>query len=205
MSGVKKSEFLGRLRSILKRLEKPLDTLRAARDVLKRLPDPTSHFTVCLAGFPNAGKSTLIKTLTGAHAEIAAYAFTTRTLNYGTTEIGHLEVQFVDTPGTLNRVRTNPIEKQALLALQHLAKAIVFVYDPLREDEEQEKLFETLFVYEVPLAVYASKQDIEPKLPFFAEAKKRGVPLFTKASEITAWTGPLARAAMKHDALTETY
>ncbi len=133
-----KREFLGRLKSLLKKLEKPLEQLHTASLILRRIPDPTVGYTVCLAGFPNAGKSTLIKKLTGAKVEIAAYEFTTKSLNYGTMEIRYQPVQIVDTPGTLNRAKANPIEKQALLALHHLAKAIVFVYDPMRPAEEQE-------------------------------------------------------------------
>ena len=197
MTSMKKGEFLGRFKSMMKRLDKAFEILGAAREALIRLPDPTIHFTVCLAGFPNAGKSTMLKTLTGANAEIAAYEFTTKTLNYGTTEIGHLEVQFVDTPGTLNRAFSNPVEKQALLALQHLAKAIVFVYDPLRDDEEQEKLFDAMFAYKLPLAIYAAKQDIEPKLPVFARAKKWATPIFTKPEELVTWIEPQVRIILK--------
>lgn len=185
-----KKEFLGRLKSVLKKLEKPLETLHRVRLVLIRLPDPTVHFTVCLAGFPNAGKTTVLKKLTGAKAEIANYEFTTRTLNYGTMQVHFHDVQVVDTPGTLNRQKLNVIEKQALLALSHLAKAIVFVYDPLREGEDQEKLFNTLFQYKLPLAIYAAKQDILDSLPVFSEAKRLRVPVFTKPEAIVAWLEP---------------
>jgi small GTP-binding protein len=197
MSGLGKREFLGRFKSIVKRLDKPLETLQDARDVLRRIPEATTHFTTCLAGFPNAGKSTVLKALTGAKAQIAAYEFTTKTLNYGTTEIGYFQVQFVDTPGTLNRVKTNSIEKQALLALKHLAKAIVFIYDPLRPADEQEELFENVLEYGVPTVIYASKQDIVPTLPLFKEAAKRKMPVFTKPAEILVWVEPMVRAQFK--------
>jgi nucleolar GTP-binding protein len=188
-----KKEFLGRLKSMLKKLDSSLILLAEARVVLRRIPDPTIGFSVCLAGFPNAGKSTLLKALTGANAQIAAYEFTTKTLNYGTTEIRHHDVQFVDTPGTLNREKINPIERQAQLALQHLAKAIVFVYDPLREDESQAKLFDTMSKYGVPLAVYASKQDLHQKLPTFAVR----TPVFTSETQIRSWLEPLVVASGK--------
>jgi nucleolar GTP-binding protein len=194
MTSMKKGEFLGRLKSILKRLEGPLEALGEARDVLVRIPDPTISFTICLAGYPNAGKSTLLKKLTGAKVQIADYEFTTKQLNYGTAEVRFHQFQVVDTPGTLNRTKANPIEKQALLALEHLAKAIVFVYDPLREADDQEALFETLFAYDVPVAIYAAKQDVVKNLPVFTEAKKRKLPVFTKPEEIISWVTPMVIA-----------
>jgi nucleolar GTP-binding protein len=192
MAHLQKREFLGRLKSFLARLEKPLETLHHTREVLRRIPDPTIGFTVCLAGYPNAGKSTLLNKLTGAKAQVANYAFTTKALNYGTMEIRFHPVQIVDTPGTLNRATANAIEKQALLALKHLAKAIVFVYDPLREADDQEQLFDTLFAYKVPVAIYAAKQDIVAAKPLFAQAQKRKLPIFTTPEEFTAWITPLA-------------
>ena len=181
-----KKEFLGRLKSVLAKLETPLTILNDARAVLRRLPDPTISFTVCLAGFPNAGKSTLLKALTGAGAQIAAYEFTTKSLNYGTTEVRHHTVQIVDTPGTLNREKTNPIERQAQLALEFLAKAIVFVYDPQRDDDSQAALFAKVR-NELPLVIYASKQDLGSKLPNFA----KGTPVFTAPQQILEWLEPL--------------
>jgi serine kinase of HPr protein (carbohydrate metabolism regulator) len=67
----------------------------------------------------------------------------------------------------------------------------------LRDDDEQEKLFETLFAYKVPLAIYATKQDIEPKLPVFARAKKENVPVLTKSDELVAWVEPHVRVILK--------
>jgi nucleolar GTP-binding protein len=190
MAHMEKREFLGRLNSVLKKLDPALKLLGEARQILRRIPDPTISFTVCLAGYPNAGKSTLLKKLTGAKVEIANYEFTTKSLNYGTAEIKFHAVQVVDTPGTLNRTKANVIEKQALLALKYLAKSIVFVYDPLRESEDQEALFETLFEYKVPIAIFAAKQDIVASLPVFAQAKKRRIPVFTKPEEVVAWLEP---------------
>lgn len=190
-----KREFLGRLKSFLAKIDPAMGLLGEARAVLRRIPDPTASFTVCLAGFPNAGKSTVLKAVTGAHAQIANYEFTTKTLNYGTAELRHHPVQFVDTPGTLNRAKNNPIEAQAILALKHLAKAIVFVYDPFRDDAEQEALFSTTEQYGVPRAIYASKQDLLVQTPKWA--KLPTIPVFTKPQQILDWTEPQVIANAK--------
>src|SRR5579875_3437192 len=47
----------------------------------------TMPLTCGLLGLPNAGKSTLFKAVTAAHAEIAPYPFTTITPNVGIVQI----------------------------------------------------------------------------------------------------------------------
>ncbi len=194
---VPKHEFLGRVQSMMTRLGPSLKVLGEARGFLRRLPDPTAHYTICMAGFPNAGKTTLLKALTGSGAEIANYEFTTRALNYGTSEVNHYPLQIVDTPGTLNRPeKMNAIEKQAVIALAHLADAIVFVFDPMRDDESQELLFKTLEKYDVPLAIYASKQDLVQHVPAFTgrlagkQSRIKAVPVFTTHKQVLDWAAP---------------
>ncbi|MEN6561802.1 MAG: GTPase [Acidobacteriota bacterium] len=53
---------------------------------------------VVLAGPPNAGKSSLVKALTGAEAEVADYPFTTRQPGPYMMPFENVKVQLVDTP-----------------------------------------------------------------------------------------------------------
>ncbi|HOW85109.1 MAG TPA: 50S ribosome-binding GTPase [Candidatus Aminicenantes bacterium] len=53
---------------------------------------------VCLAGPPNAGKSSLVKALTGAAVEVADYPFTTRQPAPFMMPFENVKVQLVDTP-----------------------------------------------------------------------------------------------------------
>ena len=90
-------------------------------------------------------------------------SFTTKQLMLGYAE----GMQFIDTPGLLDRplAKRNPIEKQAILALKHLATIIVFVVDPtescgyqLSAQEELLKQVKTLF--KRPIIVVLTKTDL---------------------------------------------
>jgi len=123
----------GRISSLVERTENHLAFLRGAAMKLSDLPTIyVDAPTVVIAGYPNVGKTTLLRALTGSAPKIAPYPFTTTGLQLGYFEHRHQRYQVVDTPGLLDRPleRRNPIEKQAIAALRHLAKAIVFMLDP---------------------------------------------------------------------------
>ncbi|MAE13103.1 hypothetical protein CMO92_00930 [Candidatus Woesearchaeota archaeon] len=171
--------FLGRMASLVKRLEKKLLGLEDARKVMRGFPQlKEGLFTIAIAGFPNVGKSTLLGKLTPARPEVGSYAFTTKRLNVGYLQIGARRLQFVDTPGSLNRFdRLNVIEKQAVLVLKYRADAIVFVLDlsepyPLKD---QMKLLKEMDEYGVPVWVYLSKRDILPEKDVKGFVKRSGL------------------------------
>ncbi|USN45595.1 MAG: 50S ribosome-binding GTPase [Candidatus Woesearchaeota archaeon] len=157
--------FLGRASSVINKAKPHLSFLHQARRTLRKLPLLKTLPTVCLFGFPNVGKTTLLAALTGAKAEIAAYEFTTKYLNLGTmTYDGYKVLQCIDTPGTLARPdKMNQIEKIAYTALNKAADVIVFIYDPTRDDEEQQRLLTIAKATKKPLLIYISKTDIAKK------------------------------------------
>ncbi|MFH1505563.1 MAG: GTPase [archaeon] len=157
-------QYYGRISSVLARIDKHLKLLEGARKAMKDYPAiKTSLFTVAIAGFPNVGKSTLLSKLTTSTPEIKNYAFTTKKLNVGYLVDGAVKVQFVDTPGTLNRFdKMNQIEKQAFLAMKYVADMVVFVFD-LTETypvDNQEKLLERLKEFDKEIILYLSKTDL---------------------------------------------
>ncbi len=127
-----RTEFYGRISSVVKQIKDQLKYLEEARKVLKSFPTiKTSVPTVVIAGCPNVGKSTLLKALTGAKPKIASYPFTTQQLMLGYYK-NEAKIQFIDTPGLLDRPleKRNSIELHAILALKFLAKSLIFVIDP---------------------------------------------------------------------------
>ncbi|HNV94080.1 MAG: tRNA modification GTPase TrmE [Candidatus Methanofastidiosum methylothiophilum] len=128
-----RKECYGRYISILKQIEKNLKYLNDARDKLKNLPSINPDlYTVVIAGFPNVGKSSLLKALTNSEPEINSYPFTTKGINISSFKYNNKTIQVVDTPGLLDRELSyrNHIELQAISALKYLAKLILFVFDP---------------------------------------------------------------------------
>lgn len=159
----------GRISSVLKKLDESLAFLKEASIKLSDLPSVyTDMPTVVIAGYPNVGKSTLLRALTGSEPKIAPYPFTTTGLQLGYFEHRHRRYQVIDTPGLLDRPleKRNPIELQAIAALKNLAKAIVLVIDPSEscgyEIKDQLRLLEGIkkMFAETGIAVAANKADL---------------------------------------------
>lgn len=168
--------YFGRACSAVEQLDKSFVWLEQARETIQNYPVIKETFTVCIAGFPNVGKTTLFAEVTGSQAEVNSYAFTTKRLNVGYRSFGHHKVQFIDTPGTLNRESMNAIEVQAHLALKYLADVILYLYDPTMQysKEQQEALRESMNEYRAPVYEFVSKQDLvtQDQLDAFVEDKE---------------------------------
>lgn len=169
----KQREIYGRVSSIIKQVDRNLMFLSDAQKILRTLPDIEDIPTVVIAGYPNVGKSSLIRKLSAAKPEIAQYPFTTQQIY-----VGHLErrikyetkkYQIIDTPGLLDRPLSerNNIEKQAIAALRHLADLIVFIFDFSAtcgyQMSEQELMLESIkqLFDDVPFIIVENKVDMK--------------------------------------------
>ena len=163
-------EAYGRIASVVNKIEKDLDFLDFAKASLRNMP--TIDFdatTIVIAGFPNVGKSTLLRQLSGADPQVANYPFTTKGIQIGHTERHWKSIQFIDTPGLLDRpvLDMNDIEMNAIVALEHLADAILFIFDGsetcgfhLENQYNLLKQIEKIFS-EIPIIYLFNKMDIE--------------------------------------------
>jgi nucleolar GTP-binding protein len=168
----KQKEIYGRISSIVRQINKDLIFLSTSQKILGDFPDIRDIPTVVIAGYPNVGKSSLLKRLSSAKPKIAQYPFTTTEIY-----VGHMErkerftkkkYQIIDTPGLLDRPlsRRNQIEKQAIAALTHLANVTVFIIDPSETcgytiQEQQHLLSDiTRLFKDVPLIVVENKVDL---------------------------------------------
>jgi len=163
-------EAYGRIASVVNKIEKDLDFLDFAKASLRNMP--TIDFeakTIVIAGFPNVGKSTLLRQLSGADPQVANYPFTTKGIQIGHTERHWQNIQFIDTPGLLDRpvLEMNDIEMNAIVALEHLADAILFIFDGsetcgfhLENQYNLLKQIEKIFS-EIPLFYLFNKMDIK--------------------------------------------
>ncbi|MCD6373511.1 MAG: NOG1 family protein [Thermococcus sp.] len=195
-------QFYGRVADVLRDIADDLEYLNQARNVLKDLPVVDLDLpTVVIAGHPNVGKSTLLRALTNAKPEVASYPFTTKGINVGQFEEHYLKYQVIDTPGLLDRPLSerNEVEKQAILALKHLGRVIVYIFDPSEycgyPIEEQMHLFEEIYKEfgEFPFVVVLNKVDIAE------DEKIKQVEEFVKARELE----PLRISALKGEGLEE--
>ena len=164
-----RKEAIGRLASVVHQVAGDLDALVDARMALRKLPDlDPDRPTIVVAGYPNVGKSALVRALSTGRPKVAAYPFTTQRVSVGHFERGYERYQILDTPGLLDRPmeRRNAIERQAVAALRHLATVVLFVLDPSGACgfplEDQLRLLGSLreTFPEVPIVVLENKSDL---------------------------------------------
>lgn len=167
--GVVRKEAFGRFSSVVKQISGNLDDLARVRGPLKDLPDIDPEApTIVVAGYPNVGKSLFVRAVSSAKPRIAPYPFTTQGVGVGHFDVRYLRFQVIDTPGLLDRPmeKRNPMERQAVTALTHVADVIVFLLDPSEtcgyELSAQLRLLDTIreLFPDVPILVVENKSDL---------------------------------------------
>ena len=165
-----------------------------------------------LVGPPNAGKSALLKALTHAHPEVAAYPFTTRAPQPGMMPFEDLQVQLVDTPAV-----TPQHAEPYMTNLVHAADGVVLVLDVTADDLDtgaavlRELLAKARvwpaaralppdappFMQQRPVLAALNKRDLDADGTFAAlarEALGKDLPFFVVSAEHGAGLEDLRRA-----------
>lgn len=166
-----KRAALGRMVTLIKKLNASLGYLESVRRHMSRLPaiDPTTR-TLMVTGFPNVGKSSFINRVSKANVEEQPYAFTTKSIFVGHFDYMDQRWQVIDTPGLLDRPlkARNTIEMQAITALAHLNACVLFFVDVSEGCEysikDQAALYTSIrpLFANKPLLVVANKVDLRP-------------------------------------------
>lgn len=163
-----RKKAVARLASVVHQIDSELRFLNEVRNVVRKLPHVEDIFTVVIAGYPNVGKSSFIRLVSTADPEVASYPFTTKGVIVGHRVDGRKRMQFIDTPGVLDRLpeARNPIERQAMAAITNIADVILFILDPSEHCgfplEDQMKLYEEITsTIDVPVVAVANKSDIK--------------------------------------------
>lgn len=164
-----RKEALGRMISIVERLDRKLNVLKDARRLLRRLPavDGEKEAAAVVAGYANVGKSSFVARVSTAKPEIATYPFTTKNVSVGHIFEGDERYVIIDTPGLLDRPLSerNKIELQAISALKHLADVIVFILDPSETcgypmERQLRLLQEVKAEFKAPMLIVLNKMDL---------------------------------------------
>ena len=165
-----KRAALGRMCTLMKKLNPSLGYLEEVRKHLSRLPsiDPNTR-TLIICGYPNVGKSSFMNKVTRADVDVQPYAFTTKSLFVGHMDYKYLRWQVIDTPGILDHPleERNTIEMCAITALAHLQCTVLYFIDPSEtcgySVQQQMSLFNSIkpLFANKPLMVVYTKTDLK--------------------------------------------
>jgi len=81
---------------------------------------------IVFAGFPNAGKSSLLRAITNSDAKVASYAFTTISPNVGMLDVHDVSIQLVDLPGLISGAADNKGMGKRFLTVMRNSDVIAF-------------------------------------------------------------------------------
>ncbi len=158
---------VARLSSVVHQVDDDLRFLNDVRNVIRKLPHVSDEYTVVVVGYPNVGKSSFIRMVSSATPEIASYPFTTKGIIVGHRFAGKDRMQFIDTPGLLDRPldERNQIERQAITAMMNLADVILFIIDASEHcgypiEEQVRLLHEIEGMVTVPIVASVNKSDL---------------------------------------------
>jgi nucleolar GTP-binding protein len=158
----------GRISTRVRSLSRVARYLAEVGPKLRELPSIKPELpTLVIAGYPNVGKTTLLRELTGSAPEIKPIPFTTQKIQMGYMQVGWNRIQVIDTPGLLDRPleSRNPVEMKAIGALKHLSNLVLFLVDPTTHggfllEDQLGLLAQVTESFPSPIIVAVNKEDV---------------------------------------------
>ncbi|MDE1767965.1 MAG: 50S ribosome-binding GTPase [Candidatus Micrarchaeota archaeon] len=122
------NKYLGELRAKIAKIKHAIESTsrKAGTGYSVR---KTGNATVVFVGFPNAGKSSLLKALTGVDSKVADYAFTTLDVIPGMLEYNGAKIQMLDLPGLIQGAHIGKGGSMKIISVVRIADLILFVVD----------------------------------------------------------------------------
>ena len=163
-----------RIRERIGHLKRRLKTVERTRALQRKERDELPFSSVALVGYTNAGKSTLMNTLTRAGVFVEDKLFatldpTTRALRLPNGD----KIMLVDTVGFINKLPHALVEafKSTLeeVCSADLLLHLVDMANPLFEEQIQviEQVLDEIGAGEIPTVLVPNKVDLAPEVPVF--------------------------------------
>jgi len=159
----------GRFASLVKKAKGDIKYLIRVTKKAKTIPDFDMTIpSVVVAGAPNVGKSSLVRSISTGKPEIGEYPFTTKKIIFGHRNLFFTMAQVVDTPGILDRPfgERNIIELQSISTIRYISDIIIILFDTsynasLKPDEQLNLLNDIKMNFpQVPIIRVLNKIDL---------------------------------------------
>lgn len=190
-------QYLKHIRYRMGRIRKELEKVREDREVKRKRREEVGFILIALAGYTNAGKSTLLNVLAGEEIEVRNQMFTTLATTTRRFKLGGKKVLLTDTVGFIDNLP--PFIVEAFHStLEEIAKAdvILLVLDASEPWGEVRRKFlaslrilRELKTLDKPLIAVLNKMDLterddieDKKRRIKAIAEERGIYLFDVVS-----------------------
>lgn len=122
------NKYLGILRAKIAKISKNI-VQKKSKKGLGFSVKKTGDATITLVGFPNAGKSSLLKILTGVDSKVAGYAFTTIDTIPGMLQYKGVKMQILDLPGLIEGAHIGRGGGTKVASVIRISDLLLFVID----------------------------------------------------------------------------
>ncbi len=122
------NKYLGLLRAKMAKVRKEMATKKGFGGTGFAVKK-TGDATVVLVGFPNAGKSSLLRVLTNVESKVAGYAFTTVEVIPGMLDYSGAKIQVLDLPGLISGAHEGRGEGTKIASVIRTSDLLLFLID----------------------------------------------------------------------------